>query len=47
VNKSGGKWAISSVQVVLGNEKTYRGFYKYGKDGEWVKGEHEPILVDC
>lgn len=46
VNKSGGKWAISSVQVVLGNEKTYRGFYKYGKNGEWVQGEHEPILVD-
>ncbi len=45
VNKSGGKWAISSVQVILGNEKTYQGFYKYGKTGDWVKGEHEPILV--
>lgn len=43
-NKSGGKWAISSVQVVLGNENTYRGLYKYGKSGEWVKGQHEPIL---
>lgn len=43
-NKSGGKWAISSVQVILGNEPTYRGMYKYGKDGEWVQGEHEPIL---
>ena len=46
VNKSGSKWAISSVQVVLGNEKTYRGFYKYGKNGDWVQGEHESILVD-
>lgn len=46
VNKSGSKWAISSVQVVLGNEKTYRGFYKYGKNGDWVQGEHEPILTD-
>ncbi len=46
VNKSGSKWSISSVQVVLGNEKTYRGMYKYGKDGEWVQGEHEPILTD-
>lgn len=44
-NKSGGKWAISSVQVVLGNENTYRGMYKYGKSGEWVKGQHEPILT--
>jgi DNA invertase Pin-like site-specific DNA recombinase len=46
VNKSGSKWSISSIQVVLGNEKTYRGMYKYGKDGEWVQGEHEPILSE-
>lgn len=45
-NKSGGKWSISSVQVILSNEKTYRGFYKYGKNGNWVKGQHEPILKD-
>jgi site-specific DNA recombinase len=43
-NKSGGKWAISSVQVILGNEQTYRGMYKYGANSEWVKGVHEPIL---
>lgn len=43
-NKSGGKWAISSVQVILGNEQTYRGMYKYGENSEWVKGVHEPIL---
>lgn len=42
-NKSGSKWAISSVQTILGNEKTYRGYYRYGKN-EWVQGEHEPIL---
>ena len=42
--KSGSKWPISSVQVILGNEHTYRGMYKYGKDGEWVKGQHKPIL---
>lgn len=46
VNKSGGKWAISSVQVILGNENTYRGMYKYGKNGEWVQGVHEPILTE-
>ena len=45
-NKSGGKWAISSVQVILGNENTYRGMYKYGKNGDWVKGAHEAILVE-
>lgn len=43
-NKSGGKWAISSVQVILGNEQTYRGMYKYGANSEWVQGVHEPIL---
>lgn len=43
-NKSGGKWSISSVHVILSNENTYRGLYKYGKSGEWVKGEHEAIL---
>lgn len=46
VNKSGGKWAISSVQVILGNANTYRGMYRYGKDGEWVHGAHEPILTE-
>ena len=45
-NKSGGKWSISSVQVILGNEQTYRGMYKYGKDMNWVKGVHEPILKE-
>ena len=44
VNKSGGKWAISSVQTILANEKTYRGYYRYGKTDEWVIGEHEAIL---
>lgn len=45
-NKSGGKWSISSIQVILGNEQTYRGMYKYGANSDWVKGVHEPILKD-
>lgn len=45
-NKSGGKWSISSVQVILGNEQTYRGMYKYGANSDWVKGVHEPILKE-
>lgn len=43
-NKSGGKFSISTVQVILGNEKLYQGMYKYGKAGEWVQGQHEAIL---
>lgn len=43
----GGKpFVISTVQSIWNNERTYRGEYKYGKDGEWVKGAHKPILVD-
>lgn len=41
----GGKpFVISTVQSIWNNERTYRGEYRYGKDGEWVKGAHEPIL---
>jgi len=43
-NKSGGAWSISSVQAVYENKKTYQGFYRYGKDNEWVDGQHEAIL---
>lgn len=42
--RSGSPWPISSLQVVLGNEKLYKGYYKYGKNGDWVKGQHEAIL---
>lgn len=45
-NKSGTKFAISTIQVILGNEKLYQGMYKYGKTGEWVKGVHETILKE-
>lgn len=44
--RKGNPFAISTVQSILNNEKTYRGFYKYGPDGKWVQGVHEPILKD-
>lgn len=44
--RKGKKFLISTVQSIWNNEPTYRGMYKYGKDGSWVKGEHEPILGD-
>ena len=44
VNRSGGKFALSTVQGIVNNRKTYEGYYHYGKDGEWVPGQHEPIL---
>lgn len=43
-NRSGGKFSISTLQVIIGNKPLYQGMYRYGKDSEWVEGEHEPIL---
>lgn len=42
--RSGKPFWVSSVQSILNNRKTYEGWYKYGKNGEWVRGQHEPIL---
>lgn len=42
--RNGKPFVISTVQSIWNNERTYRGEYRYGKNGEWVKGEHEPIL---
>ncbi len=43
-NRSGTKFSISTVQTIYENKKVYEGLYKYGKNGEWVKGVHEAIL---
>lgn len=42
--RNGKPFVISTVQSILNNERTYKGEYRYGKDGAWVKGEHEAIL---
>lgn len=43
----GGKpFVISTVQSVWNNEMFYKGYYRYGKDGEWVKGQHEAIVKE-
>ena len=43
-NRSGTKFSISTIQVIFENKPLYQGMYRYGKDSEWVEGEHEPIL---
>lgn len=43
-NRSGTKFSISTLQVIIDNKPTYCGMYRYGKDSEWIKGQHEPIL---
>jgi site-specific DNA recombinase len=45
-NRSGTKFSISTLQVIIDNKPLYQGMYRYGKDSEWVQGEHEPILKD-
>lgn len=43
-NRSGTRFSISTVQTILKNENVYRGLYKYGKAGQWVKGQQKAIL---
>lgn len=44
--RAGKEFVISTVNSIWKNEMFYRGYYRYGKDGEWVKGQHEAILKD-
>lgn len=34
----------TNIRSILENRPLYEGMYKYGKDMDWVKGVHEPIL---
>lgn len=43
--RAGKQFVLSTVQSIVNNRKTYEGYYHYGKDGEWVKGQHEPLLI--
>lgn len=44
LGRNGKPFTFSTVQSILNNKKTYEGYYRYGKSGEWVKGKQEPIL---
>lgn len=43
-NRSGTAFSISTVQTIYENKKVYQGFYRYGKQTDWVQGQHEAIL---
>ena len=45
-NRSGTKFSISTIQVIVGNKPLYQGMYRYGKNSKWEKGIHEPILSE-
>lgn len=42
--RKGSMFQVSTIKSIINNERFYRGEYKYGKDSNWVKGVHEPIL---
>ena len=44
--RRGKPFVISTVQSIWKNEPFYHGLYRIGKDGEWVKGQHEAILKE-
>lgn len=46
VTRSGKQFGLSTVQSIVNNRKTYEGYYRYGKDAEWVVGQHTPILTE-
>lgn len=45
--RSGKAFGLSSVQGIVNNRRTYEGYYHYGKDGEWVRGQHTPLIKEA
>ena len=44
--KMGGQWEQGMLFRLISKRKFYQGYYKYGKNSEWVEGQHEPILSE-
>lgn len=44
VTRKGGRFQVSTIKSIISNKPLYEGMYKYGKEMNWVKGVHEPIL---
>lgn len=42
--RNGKEFSKGTVYQIILNKKTYQGYYKYGRDGKWVKGIHERII---
>lgn len=45
-SRTGRQFATSTIQTIYENKKFYQGFWRYGKNREWIKGQHDPILKD-
>lgn len=44
--RKGTRFQNTSVRSIVKNKPLYQGMYKYGKEMNWVKGVHEPILKE-
>ena len=44
VNRQGNPFKRPIIHGIVKSEPIYHGLYRYGNEGEWHKGEHEPIL---
>lgn len=44
VTRKGRGFQVSTIKSIISNKPLYQGMYKYGKEMDWVKGVHEPIL---
>lgn len=45
--RNGKDFAISTLIGILNNQKTYEGYYHYGKEKDnWVKGQHEALIPE-
>ncbi len=43
--RKGVDFQVSTIKSIISNRPLYEGMYKYGKEMNWVKGVHEPILT--
>lgn len=44
--RHGKSYSVSTIQWIYENRKTYQGYYRYGRNSDWIKGQHEPILPE-
>lgn len=44
ITRGGKDFSPSTIKSILDNKKTYQGYYKYGDEMEYVRGEHTALI---
>lgn len=44
--KTGSRFVPGTLAKILDNRKLYEGYYKYGEQSTYVKGQHEPLITE-